>query len=197
MCSLKLRYESRKAFTLVELLLFMAISSMLMLTLFSVLTFHLRASERILLEDQMLLNGRYCIEYVKEEIANADRIILSHHFSGLDKNHPTNIGFVIANFYYNTNKDDGKIDTSYNYSTFYFKNNKLIRIATDNFTVSTSYPYYGLFSGYNELSEGVLKDSKITLEENDLVKFDLSLGENKKEISKFKTTITLRCPVVR
>ena len=195
MWSLKLQYESRKGFTLVELILFIGISSMLMLTLFSILTFHIKTSEKILLEDEILLNGRYCIEYIKNEISNADKIIVSHHFQGLDEKYPSNIGFVIAKFRYSMD-DKKEMKTSYNYSTYYFQKNKLIRVATNNFTLSDELPYSKLFKGYNEISEGVLKASTITLQDHNLITFDLSLGENDKEIAKFNTTINLRCPVV-
>lgn len=199
MYSLKLRYESRKAFTLVELILFMAISSLLMLTFFSVLTFNLRMSEKNLLEDEMLLNGRYILEYIKEEIANADRILPSSSFVGLDEKFPTNIGFVIVkvNSYEEIVKDEKKYREKHcNYSTYYFKENKVIRIATDNIPAN-KLPYHGLFKGYNEIAGGLLDNSKITLQENDIVKFDLSLGEDNKSIVNFKSTIKLRCPVVR
>lgn len=210
MYSLKLQYESRRGFTLVELILFMAISSMLMLTFFSVLTFNLKSSERSLLEDEMLLNGRYIIEYIKEETAQADRIIPSYSFSGLDEKFPTNIGFVIVNVktYEEIVEDeklfdeDKKIENKEykekycNYSTYYFKDNKVIRIAV-NKVGSNVLPYHGLFRGYNEIAGGVLDTSSITLKDNNLVEFDLSLGKDKKEIINFKSTISLRCPVVR
>lgn len=198
MCSLKLPYENRRAFTLIELILFMAISSLLMLTYFSVLTFNLRVSERNLLEDEMLLNGRYILEYIKEEIAHADRIVTSSNFAGLDEKFPTNIGFVIVNVqpHNPTTEKITSLDSICNYSTYYFNDNKIIRIAASKIG-NNQLPYHGLFRGYNEIAGGVLESSKISLEQNDLVKFDLCLGEDKREIVSFKSTINLRCPVVR
>lgn len=198
MFSLTLQSENREGFTLIELILFMAISSLLMLTYFSVLTFNLRVSERNLLEDEMLLNGRYILEYIKEEIASADRIVPSSSFVGLDEKFPTNIGFVIVNIKPYNKLSTEKIISSEDvcdYSTYYFKDDKIIRLAANKIG-NNQLPYYGLFSGHNEIAGGLLEDSKISLEQKNFIKFDLSLGENKKEIVRFKSTINLRCPVV-
>lgn len=202
---LKPPYGNKSGFTILELILFMAISSLLMMTFFSVLSFNARASERIMLEDEMLLNGRYAIEYIKERLISADQVILSKNFPGLDENYPTNIGFVIVEHTYKAldknnspgEKSKKEFYISYNYSTYYIEFGKLKRIGTSEYNNPNALPYYGSFQGHNVIIDCILEDSKIKLQDNNLVKFDISIGKDKKKVTDFKTTISLRCPVVR
>ena len=95
MFNLKHGYLNKKGFTLLELILGIGIMSLLIITFYTILTFNLKVNEKALLEDEILLNGRYILEYIKGEINSADKIIVSDKFEGLDGKFPNNIGFVI------------------------------------------------------------------------------------------------------
>lgn len=210
MCNLAPQYGGKKGFTLVEVILGIAIMSLLIITFYTVLSFNLKVNESSLLEDEILLNGRYVLEYIKEEIISADRIVSSHRFEDLDTKFPTNIGFVIVKVIdyekLESKKDDNKKantekkeyiykEKECNYITYYFKEDSIIRISGK--APSNIFPYANLFKGYNQIGEGLLETSNIALQKNNLINIDLSLGKDKKEIASFKSTIIVRCPVVR
>lgn len=204
------RYLGKKGFTLIELILGIAIMSMIIIIFYTVLSFDLRVNEMSLLEDEILLNGRYVLEYLKEEIISADRIVCSNRFENLDIKFPTNIGFVIVKVIdyekLESKKDDNKKSNTEkkeyiykekecNYITYYFKEDSIIRISGK--APSNIFPYVDIFKGYNQIGESILEASKITLQKDNLVRIELSLGKDKKEISNFKSNIIVRCPVVR
>lgn len=204
------RYLGKKGFTLIELILGIAIMSMLIIIFYTVLSFDLRVNEVSLLEDELLLNGRYVLEYLKEEIMSADRIVCSDRFENLDIKFPTNIGFVIvkvidyekleskkdANKEANTEKKEYIYkEKECNYITYYFKEDSIIRISGKS--PSNIFPYADIFKGYNKIGESILEASKIILQKDNLVRIELSLGKDEKEISSFKSNIIVRCPVVR
>lgn len=200
MFNLKHGYLNKKGFTLLELILGIGIMSLLVITFYTILTFNLKVNEKALLEDEILLNGRYILEYIKGEINSADKIIVSDKFEGLDGKFPNNIGFVIVKVtrYEKTNpkfKDNIYRESESSYTTYYFKDNNLIRI--NGKYPSNEFPYVSIFGGYNKLGERLLESSNIRLEEDNLIHIDLSMGKDGKEIAKFKSTIAPRCPLVR
>lgn len=211
MFNLRPQYLGKKGYTLVEVILGIAIMSLLIITFYTVLSFNLKVNESSILEDEILLNGRYVLEYIKEEIISADRIVSSHKFEDLDIKFPTNIGFVIVkildyekleskkNGDKKTNTEKREYiyrETECNYITYYFKGDSIIRISGK--APSNMFPYVSIFEGYNEIGEALLETSRINLQkDNNLIDVHLSLGKDKKEISKFESTIVVRCPVVR
>ncbi len=202
MSNLQLQYENKKGFTLIELMLGLGIMSLLIMTFYTILSYNLKSNENNLLEDEILLNGRYILEYIKEEIASADKIICSHHFSNLDIKFPTNIGFVIvkvldyekAEVPENDNKYKAK---GYNFITYYFKNDSIIRIAGNTTSDLQILPNADLFEGYNKIGELLLDNSNISLQDNNTIKLSLHLGKAYKEIASFNSNINIRCPLVR
>lgn len=200
MFNLKHAYLNRKGFTLLELILGISIMSLLLITFYTILSFNLKVNEKALLEDEMLLNGRYMLEYIKEEIVSADKIISSDKIEDLDEKFPNNIGFVIVKvkgYEKRTPKSSDNIykESGYIYTSYYFENNSIIRIAGE--VNNDKLPNFTIFKGYNKLGEGLLDSSSIKLQEDDLIDIDLSLGKDGKEIAKFKSTIAIRCPLVR
>ncbi len=198
--NLRNKHLNKKGFTLLELILGVSIMSLLIITFYNILSFNLKINEKALLKDEALLNGRYILEYIKEEIGSADKIICSDKFEGLDEKFPTNIGFVIVKVisYEKINpqsKDNIYKEKESSYTTYYFKNNSIIRISGK--AASNKFPYVSIFEGYNKVGEGLLETSNIRLQEKDFIDIDLSLGENGKEIVNFKSTITVRCPLVQ
>lgn len=193
------RYQSKRGFTLIELILGISIMSLLIITFYTVLSFNLKVNESSLIQDELLLNGRYVSEYIKEEIMSADRIVSSYKFEDLDTKFPTNIGFVIVKVI-DYEKIESKKEYIYrekdcNYITYYFKEDSIIRVSGR--ASSKSFPYVSIFKGYNQMGEGFLEISNINLQKDNLINIDLSLGKDKKGISSFNSTIVVRCPVVR
>lgn len=208
MWNLKPQYENKKVFTikkgftLVELMLSVGIMSLLIITFYTILSFNIKSNENNFLEDEILLNGRYIIEYIREEIVSADEIICSHHFSNLDTKFPTNVGFVIVKIADYEKSGSGDKDNKYkpkgyNYITYYFKNDSIIRIAGNTSGNMQILPNADVFEGYNKIGELLLQNSNITLQQNNIIKMHLSLGKDNKEIAKFNSNISIRCPLVR
>lgn len=131
-----------------------------------------------------MLNGRYAIEYIKNEIKSADKIITSDKFKDLKSKYPTNIGFVIMMY-----EDNGNC----RYMTYHIKDEKLIRIACTR--GDNKYPSNIYFSGHNEICEFVdsIEDTKLD-KNQDMIYLDFKF-KNKKSRLSLKSEIYIRCPV--
>ncbi len=95
MWSIRHTYHRNRGFTLIEVILSLAICSLIIVPIFSILDFSIDACTIGEEKDQLMLNGRYAIEYIKNEIKTADKIISSDKIKSLKTKYPTNIGFVI------------------------------------------------------------------------------------------------------
>lgn len=209
MLKFKLQFQSRSGLTLVELVLGLAIMCMLMATLYTCLGFTLLVSKKSIEEDEILLNGRYILEYIKEDIGSADKIITSSSFPGLDRKYPTNIGFVILKFDKTRDKTTGKLmdAVSYNYTTYYIKNNSIVRInakqlihkdfMTDTEILKSRLPKEDDFRGYNVIGYDLSRESKIFLNERNVISLDLFFENNSYKTINFKCDILVRCQVVK
>ena len=185
MWNIKAQYLKNEGFSLIEIIMVLGLSSLVLLTVISILSFSSNISTKVENEDEVMLYGRYVIDYIKDEIRGADLIISSRKFSNLDNMYPTNIGFVVM-------EDRGENFTSdrYNFFTYYLRGDNLIRLAYNKH--NKVYPEPSKLSGFNVLCEGVLSIDGTNLDyDNKLLKIKLSLGNNKKEIHCFKTTIFL------
>lgn len=208
MWKLKLVFQNKKGFTLFELVLGMAIMSILFLTLYSCLSFTLKLNQKSVAEDEILLNGRYILEYIKDEITSADKIINSSYFLDLDSKFPGNIGFVILNKTISPiNKDPTKKKYDvYSYTSYYLENGTMIRInakrdVEKDVLLSTektikNFPGADEFRGYNKMAYDLLNSSKISLKENNIISFDLFFKNKNSQITSFKSDIFVRCKVV-
>lgn len=183
MLNIRHQGQKNKGFTIIEFIYGMAIFSVLLSTVITMLNFSLKVSNMGENEDEVLLNGRFVMEYIKEEIRGADLIISSNKIPNLNSTYPENIGFVMM-------KDNGVKDDSerYRFFTYYLKGDKLIRLSRN--LEKSIYPDASRLSGYNEMCEGVLKmDTTRNDFDNRLIHLSLTMGYNNKEIHIFKSTL--------
>lgn len=184
MLSIRHIYLPNKGFTLIEVLLALGISSIIIFSLFSILDFSIDVCTLGEEKDDLILNGRYAIEFIKDDIKSADKIISSDKIIGLKTKFPTNIGFVIM-----IDEENG----SYRYITYHLKNDKLVRLACTR--ANKTYPTSYYFDGHNELCEYVDSISNTKLEnEFNMVNLDFNFNKNKSELN-IKASILIRCPI--
>lgn len=189
MSNLKHICLKNNGFTLIELILVLAISSIVMIPLSSILIFSQNAFSRGEVIDELNLSGRYAVEFIKREIRNADIVVSEDKIkSSISKN---NIGFVLVS------EENDKDKTWYKYVTYYIKDGSLFRIAAtgdiDNYLSFNASPGLNkicdLFSSFS--GSGLSEDGMITL--NFLLK---SSGDSKWEESLCLTTdIYARCRI--
>ena len=177
-------------FTLIELLLALAIGSIIAISLYSILDFTINTCKLTDTQDEVLLNGRYAIEYIKREIRSAEKIIDINLdiFSEIAEKHEDNVGFIIMRY-------DPDIAEKYNYSTYYLKNNKIYRIAANR--EMDEYPKGGSFGGHNEIAELVISMKGTDIDfETKIINLSFILGEGQCRKVNFRTKLNIRCPVV-
>lgn len=184
MLSLKEVSQKNKGFTLIEFVLGMSLVSIVLCSVFVVLNHSMNIFQYGDESDEILLNGRYAIDYIKNEIMSADKIISSSKFKNLDFEYPTNIGFVIMS----------KGDIRCNYITYYKRNDELTRISCEG--LENRYPNSTRFSGFNQVCTLLLDFNKTELKvENNLMEINLKLGYDNGNTVDFKSTIFIRCPI--
>lgn len=181
-------YQKSKGFTLIELVLVVALSSVLIISLYSLLDFSTKCCLKGDRKDKLLLNGRYSIEFIKDEIKAADMIISSEKFKDLTLKYPTNIGFVILKIY----REETPI--RYNYITYHTNKDKIVRVACTR--IDNKYPTYSYFSGNNALCELAysILNTKFIPEDN-MIYFDLKFRHGEDEELVLKSDIYIRCPI--
>ncbi len=179
--------RKNKGFTLIEVILSLAICSLIIVPIFSILDFSIDACIIGEEKDELMLNGRYAIEYIKNEIRSADKIISSDKIVGLKTKFPTNIGFVIQVV------EEGEPQKIYKYITYHVSNNQLIRVACT--ILNDKYPFGGTFEGYNTICDFVynIEDTKFDAE-NVMISLDLKF-KHKHEKLDLKSDIYIRCPI--
>lgn len=171
-----------KGFTLIEIIISLAICAIIMIPIFSILDFSIDACTIGDEKDELLLNGKYGIEYIKNEIKSADKIISSDKFKDLKSEYPTNIGFVIM---------IKKSNNNYRYVTYHTKDEKIIRIACtrDN----DIYPSEKYFSGHNEICN-LIDSIEDTSFDQDMIYLDFKFKKNNSKLS-LNSDIYIRCPI--
>lgn len=189
----KHQFQSKFGFLLLELILSITLASILILSFYSMLQYTTTASILGEKYDEIILNGRYGIEYIKEEIKSADKIISTSKIKNFNIKYPKNFGFVIVQDMYDhrySTDSSGEPKDRYRFISYYLNGNVIQRIAC----TQDSYPAADNLSGHNVLSENVLSinDSSVDFE-NKLIHLSLSLGNEKKELYKFKSTVYINC----
>lgn len=180
-------FHKNKGFTLIEVILAIGICSLIITPICSIFKFSIDACAIGDEKEELMLNGRYAIEYIKEEIKSADKIISSDKIIGLREKFPTNVGFV-------TMVIEENIDYNiYRYSTYYRKNDKIIRLACG--VKDDKYPSYIKFDGYNELCgfASSIEDTKFDIE-NSMIHLDLKFKHTHESLE-LKSDIYIRCPI--
>ncbi len=185
---LRTKHRSR-GFSLVELMLYLAISSLIAMTIFSLLSFIVLELKKIENEEEIQLNGRYAIEYIKNEVKRADKILAIEKIEGLAEKYEDNIGFIIFNF--DPYRENGY---SFNYITYYHENNKIIRIAANRNTKGL--PWSTSFGGHNIVADYVssIEGTGIDFEKK-IIKLNFTLEDVNSKKYIFKSIISIRCTV--
>lgn len=186
----QLNFKNRnKGFTLLELILYLAIGSIIILTISSLLNLTKEACLKAENEEEILLNARYAIEYIKNEIKMADKIISIDKIEGLDKKYEKNLGFIV--FKHDPSRESGY---EYNFATYYLKDNKIYRDATNRNNYGL--PRATAFSGHNVIAENIrsIEGTQIDFERKIIeLKFILKDVSNKEY--EFQSVISIRCTV--
>lgn len=186
MLSTKRSCQRNKGFTLIELILVLGICSIIILPVYSILGFSLRSYTIGEEKDEIFLNARYGIEYIKNEIKSADIVVSPDKIEKFNTQYPTNIGFLLVFI-------DDKI---YKYVTYYTKDEKLIRITCDS--IKDKYPRHNHFVGNNEVCRFVdtIENTKFD-KENGMINLDFIFkASTKSETSlNIKSDIYIRCDI--
>lgn len=193
MLNLKGPYLDNKGFSLMELILGICLIAILISTIYSLIYFTGSIFKKGEAMDTALFNGRYAIEFIKDELLSADRVICSSKFDNLDTMIPNNIGFVSMEKQIRYSKEGIIRDVNYNFRTYYQKGDELIRIAYNS--PNDSQWEGALFSGYNQICKGFngFGSSKLDMENNMVHLFiDMSLDQSSLIL---ETRIYLRCPM--
>lgn len=181
-------FRKGKGFTLIEIILALSISSIIIVPIFSILDFSIKSCAKGDDKDQLMMNGRYAIEYMKNEIKSADKIISPDKIEGLNKKFPNNIGFVIVKI-----KEENTFD-KYTYILYHQKNNNIVRVAYNS--AEDKYPKANSTHGNNDLCEFAycISNTKVDIE-NSMIYLELDFKHNNGEILKLKSDIYIRCPI--
>lgn len=189
-------FQRSKGYLLLELIVSISITMILIISLYSIFEFTTNTTALGETMDEVLLNGRYGIEYIKEEIGYADMIICSSKIQNLNELYPTNIGFVIMqdlkNYIPKDYEDNEEYKYRYRFITYYLTGNKIQRISCNK--DSPIYPQLKHMTGHNVVCEWVLsiKDSNVNFRDK-LINLSLSVGKDNKEMHKFKSTAYINC----
>lgn len=171
-----------------EVILTLGISSIIVVSIYSIMNYAFKICNKGDNKDQLLLNGRYAIEYIKNEIKGADMIISSDKIEKLDLVFPTNIGFVIIFIDYE------KDPIEYRYVTYYRKKDRIVRLACTS--IYEEYPPHSSFDGHNNLCEYVKDINETKFEpEQEMIYLSFKFKHPDGEELKLKSDIYIRCPI--
>lgn len=172
-------------FVLIELIIVLAILSIIVSSFYSILELSTKSLIFADNEDEILLQGRYIIDYIKNEVKESDKIIASHKILNLDTQFPSNIGFVL---FEDKSGAIESINERYRFYTYYLKNDKLIRISINKDT--SEYPIASDLRGYNEMCGDVLSIEDTYMDyEDKLLELKISFGRDGKEVHCFESAL--------
>lgn len=172
-----------RGFTLIELPMGICIIGIIILSLYFMFNYSVKVTQIGEEKEEILLNGRYAIEYIKKEIRQSEEIISTSKFGGFNEKFKENFGFVLK-----INKDNES-----KYVSYYFKNGSIYRIVSTN--TNTKYPYAGSFQGHNKIVENIIsiEGSKANFQ-NDKIVLNLLMGGKWNKNIELKTEVFMRCP---
>lgn len=172
-------YLENKGFTLVELILVLGIFSIIMLPMYSIMNLTTNAYTSLEENDELLLNARFAVEYIKKEIRSADIVVSADKIKNLKAQDPTNIGFLLVFI-----KGD-----KHQYITYHLKDREIVRLST--IVNENTYPKWDSFfknSGYNKVCKLVysINDTRIDFE-NSMINLDFVFSNSSDSKSFFRT----------
>jgi len=110
-----------RGFTLIELVIGIGLTGLLIALAFSIFSFTSRVSNEVQVEDDYLLQGRFAIEYIREEIIGASEIVSMDDYLPDNFLYTDTLGFFIvkedAYFNHIFYKLDGEILTRISFET--------------------------------------------------------------------------------
>lgn len=185
-----LKKNDKKGFTLIELVVGLAASSILALAFYAVFDYCVNIN---LIEEErndLSLNGRYAIEYMKREIKTADEILSTDNFKGLNDKFKNNVGFVLKTLEKKLS-DDKYI---YKYILYYKDGNSLKRVTAEGPNINAI--SISSFVGVNTIASNVksIEGTYIDFENKKIVLNILLSGDMGREM-RFNIEIYIRCPV--
>ena len=175
---------SNDGFTLIELIISLAIISILVLGIYNLIFLSTNAMSIEDEADDYLVSGTYVVEYISDEIRSGDYILPSYLIKNLDTTYPYNLKFVILNKKNNTNE----------YITYYYTGKEIVRISYK--TSLKILPEISKFDGYNKLDIGVsdIGDSGLNLKKN-IIYLDLTFGD--KTTFKVRSAVNVENKIIR
>lgn len=185
-----LKENDKKGFTLIELVVGLAASSILALAFYAVFDYCVNIN---LIEEErndLSLNGRYAIEYMKREIKTSDEILSTDNFKGLNDKFKNNVGFVLKTLEKKLS-DDKYI---YKYILYYKDGNSLKRVTAEGPNINAI--RISSFIGVNTIASNVksIEGTYIDFENKKIVLNILLSGHIGRKM-RFNTEIYIRCPV--
>ena len=186
-------FQKNKGFTLIEILLVITICSIIILPLYAILNTSSNIFKSSKEKDEVILNAKHAIEYLKREIRASDMIIAHHKIKGLKDKYPENIGFVLV---IEEERDNPEKISVYKYVTYHVKDNKLVRIACEGRELK--YPSKDELQGHNEICRMIESMSNTNFDiENSMIKldFDFKSSIDDKQRLNVKSDIYIRCEI--
>lgn len=180
-----------KGFTLLEILFGISISSILVVSFYSLFDYCIKAIQMEEEKEELILNGRYAIEYMKEEIKNADEIISTNRVNNLNQKFKNNFGFILK-----IKKDKPNTNCNYSYVLYYF-DNKSIKRGAANDVSSMKRLKPDSFKGHNKIVSNVksIEGSKADLKNKKII-INITLNGKWNREVKFNSEIYIRCPMI-
>lgn len=183
MKNLNFFYKRNDGFTLIEILLSLAIASMISVSIYSMLGSSFKINKNFEDLRDLDLKASYAIEFIKGEVRTADKIIKSSSIAGFSHKYQDNLDFIIVR----------EINGLSSYVSYYLKNGKLVRISLND---QVSHPNASNFSGNNILCENVLNISGSEFyPDKRKIKLKFKLGFEDNFEDSFESTIYVRCLV--
>ncbi|WP_077367710.1 PilW family protein [Anaerosalibacter sp. Marseille-P3206] len=199
MCALSRYYKNRisnNGFTLIELLVGISICSILIVSFYSVYSYCINSSRISEEKEDRILNGRYAIEYIKNEIKSADEIISIEKIENYNKKYSKNFGFVIKKKIEIGTDKKGVIEREYEnkYIIYYINENYLRRdVATKK---TENLPYQSEFEGNNTIVGNIKSiDKSYTDFDRKIIVISLIFNGEWSEELEFNTEIGIRAPI--
>lgn len=185
-----LKEKDKKGFTLIELVVGLAASSILALAFYAVFDYCVNIN---LIEEErndLSLNGRYAIEYMKREIKTADEILSTDNFKGLNDKFKNNVGFVLKTLEKKLS-DDKYI---YKYILYYKDGNSLKRVTAEGPNINAI--RISSFIGVNTIASNVKSIDGTYIDfKNKKIVLNILLSGHIGRKMRFNTEIYIRCPV--